>query len=384
MNVLYVAGINPGGSADALVDLIKEIKKNKDKDITPIVLLGASEFLSEKLENLNVKFYRLNYVERMRDRAKGFMRVAEIILFPLIKLRYYYGIYSSLKKIDNMLDMDKIDIIHNNDDRIDLGLFLAKKYNKKNVFHIREHMTGHFDMMFKRKNYIREINKYADRVLCVSDSVKKDWINSGLDKEKAQTVHNSIDISLFSKKKNVLNDVIVKIVFVGYISKEKGQLDAVKVLAKLPESYKNKYKIDMFGSADAEYLNKIVKCAKDNGIAFEYKGQSNNIRKELVNYDIGLNCSFREGFSRAVEEYMATGLLTVVNDKGGNPETVQNMETGLVFKNEDELVDFLIDAIDNKEKYQIIAQNGGEKALRFGVDVELNSIVDVYGEVFGK
>lgn len=52
-------------------------------------------------------------------------------------------------------------------------------------------------------------------------------------------------------------------------------------------------------------------------------------------------------------------------------------------KNKDELIEIIIDVIDNKEKSRLYMQMV-KKESRFMGDIESYSIVDIYGETYGK
>lgn len=51
----------------------------------------------------------------------------------------------------------------------------------------------------------------------------------------------------------------------------------------------------------------------------------------LAGADVGLLCSHEEGFSNAILEGMTVGLPMIVSDAGGNPEAIQDGDSGIVF-----------------------------------------------------
>lgn len=62
-----------------------------------------------------------------------------------------------------------------------------------------------------------------------------------------------------------------------------------------------------------------------------FVGQQTQVIPYLSILDIGVNCSEGEGLSNAIMEYMAAGVPCVVSNSGGNPDLIQDGQTGRLF-----------------------------------------------------
>lgn len=113
----------------------------------------------------------------------------------------------------------------------------------------------------------------------------------------------------------------------------------------------------------------------ERGIIFV--GPRNDITRFLSIMDIGVNCSEGEGLSNAIMEYMATGIVCVVSDAGGNPDLITDNVNGFVFKLDDyeKLATLLVTALTNKPICDGFIRKSSEKIES---EMSLKAILSTY------
>lgn len=344
------------GAPKAGLEMIMELKKN---GIYPIVLTSKNNNVNaicnkNNIENYVTYHHKYTYVNTnsvLKDCLKFIPRF----------IRYKLGNILALHIIKNKIELEDVELIHSNISAIDLGILISKKYNIKNVMHIREFGELDFNMKSYRKNYIDFLNKNVNKFIAISNAIKKYWIEKGIDSKKIQTIYDGVYTDNILKKENYNNMGKLKILMLGSIGEGKGQIELVKAINLLDEDIKNNIKVDIIGSGykyAEEQLNNEIKN-NDLGRVITFKSYDPLIREKIKNYDVGINCSISEGFGRVTIEYMSAGLCVIASDAGANKELIVDGENGLLYKKGDykELADKITYILKNYNKIKIIADN---------------------------
>lgn len=375
MNVLYIAGINKGGSPQALLNFLAEIKG--DSDIKPIVLMGKNDVYENSLNELGIENYKLSFCEVNCPRSVAkWKRFLEFCGYPLVILVYYYRLFLSLKEVKKCVNFNEIDLIHTNDDRVDFGAVLARKYHKKHIWHLREHLTGHFKLYSKRLFLMKYMNNNANQFIAISNSVADNWIENGLNSKKIQVVYDGLTLQDIPKHVD-RNDGINKIVFVGQIYEAKGQKFFLETFSKLPRAIRESFSIDFYGSAEAGDLQELESIIKERSIKnVTFHGNISEVARELYKYDIGVNCSAMEGLGRTTIEYLAAGLITIAHNTGGSKEILLNKE--LLYNDEDDLISILTKIYEHSIKIENNIQDAEYYKEKYNIALYSQRIMEVY------
>ena len=184
MKVLFVANEGQiGGATKCLFTLAKALKENKEVD--PIILISKKGFLTDMCDKENIKYIILKFDAFVIPASEiPVKRLIKKMLFPLLKIRHYILNYFALNRIDKIIDMDSIDIIHTNVNRDDFGALLSRKYNIPHIWHIREFGDVDYRCLYFDKDYINFMNNNTDYFISVSNAIKNNFINKGLNKKK--------------------------------------------------------------------------------------------------------------------------------------------------------------------------------------------------------
>ncbi|MBU2955608.1 glycosyltransferase [Marinobacter sp. F3R08] len=136
----------------------------------------------------------------------------------------------------------------------------------------------------------------------------------------------------------------------------------------------------LIGDGDQTNLRLL---ASELGVAekVHFLGPRVDVKACLKALDIGLLCSESEGFSNAIVEYMQAGLPVVCSRVGGNPEAVEDGETGFLYPCGDVevLANHLRMLSDNSELRQRIGDNALISAReRFSMEAMVARHQDIY------
>ncbi len=150
--------------------------------------------------------------------------------------------------------------------------------------------------------------------------------------------------------------------------------DAIEALAVL-EGPTKPPQLVVIGGGEPDAL---VKLAEQRGVSGQvhFLGSRGDVAECLRASDIGLLCSESEGFSNAIVEYMLAGLPVVCTDTGGNPEAVNDNETGYLYPVGDvaALADRLAKLASNEEQRLTFGQLAKERAReRFSVEAMMDA-----------
>lgn len=323
MKILYFMNhADQGGAVLALYDLLVELIKQKE--IEPIVITGKKNKFNEMLDELQIENYAVSFKNFISSYQEP-KWLCNILLW----IRYIIHKPGAIQKIQKIIDFQKIDLIHTNLDRIDIGAYFSKKYKIPHVWHIREHLDDDFEVTFIFKNYIKHMEKYPSTYVAISKSVKNKWIKRGIPEHKIRLIYDGIREETFTKEKPSQKTEKIKIIFLGGYCLNKGQEFVIEAVSEMPKEIRNKIQIDFFGNGTQKYVSNLQQ--KINTLGIQDIVQLNQydpaIYEKLKNYQIGMNCSKSEGFGRITVEYMLAGLCPIASNTGANPEIIENQKS---------------------------------------------------------
>jgi len=371
--------VDQGGAALALYDLISEIKK-KYKWIIPIVITGKSNTLNKAFSEMGVENYSSVY--------KNFLSTSRKPVFFwrfILKCRYYLCLLPALWDISRKVDLNSIDIIHTNLDRIDIGAILSKKKGIPHIWHVREY-SDFFDLTCIKKDEIKYMNSFDSFFIFISDAVYRHWERRGLVVGRGKLIYDGIR----TDSTHIINEIntdIVRCIFLGGYSDGKGQTELLEAIYLLPDDMKNKIHIDFFGEDFDGNKSRLISKAKQLSITdyisiFDY---DKNIVNILDKYDIGFNCSKSEGFGRVTVEYMFNGLCPIVSDGGANTEIVKK-GYGIVYKkgHAEDLSKKIEWVIQNKKEVNTIRSMVREYCINnYSIEKHAQDVINLYKNVLG-
>ncbi len=196
--------------------------------------------------------------------------------------------------------------------------------------------THNNGFLYRTEKFLHRFLKIA--TACSSD-IAKQLCEEGLPKNKVVTIHNGVDLDRFSllpsrdvSRKDLKfseKDFIILIVANLYL--RKAHTDLLKALSLIKKDLPAEWKLICVGRDGGE-LTALKKEAKSLDIHQNiiWVGETKNVLPYFCAADIGVLCSYEEGFSNALLESMAAGLPMVVTNVSGSNEAIEHGRTGLV------------------------------------------------------
>ncbi|MBO5397369.1 MAG: glycosyltransferase family 4 protein [Clostridia bacterium] len=369
------------GAPKAGIEMIMQLK---NKDIYPIILTSKKNNINKFCDDNNIENYVTYHHKYTYVNTKN--KLKDIIKFIPRYLRYKLGNIIALNIIKRKINLKNIDCIHSNISAIDLGILISKKYNIKNIMHIREFGELDFNMKSYRNNYIKYLNKNVTQFIAISDAIRKYWIEKGISENKIQTIYDGVYINDILTKENYRQKGKLKILMIGSINRKKGQVELVKAISLLDDDIKNNILVDIIGNGykyEEDLLKKEIECNKLTHV-ITYKNYDSQIREKIKDYDIGVNCSFSEGFGRVTIEYMIAGLCVIASNTGANIEIVNHNENGLLYEKgkPQTLSDAIKYLFNNYNEIMRLSENAKSTVnQKFTIEINANNVNSLYDKI---
>ena len=222
--VLFIANkAQTGGATNALFNLVKNLKEKYS--IEPVILVSSKGNLTQMCEKENINYIILNFKNfAIFEGNTKLARLLRKMAIPIVKIYYKLCNIIAIRKMDKLLDMNQIDIIHTNVNRDEIGALLSKKYKIPHIWHLREFGDADYKCHFLRKDYIDFMNKNTTYFIAVSEAIRDYFIDKGIDKNKIKLIYDGIEINNNFEKH--FSEDKLKILFLGTIQESKGQLES--------------------------------------------------------------------------------------------------------------------------------------------------------------
>ena len=375
ITVLYVCiDSSMGGSTQSLYGLIESVKDS----VSPIVLfpgrgVGYDFFIKQGITcyvHPFVTLYRFN-ANRLIDVWKRPWRWHRIK-----KLRIDLGCAFYMKR---RLKRRKIDIVHTNTSPNNVGVYLARLFGAKHVWHIRECLDAHAGLeiyggMSKLKKQINQ----ADARIAISSYVKRHW---DLDDRNTFLIHDAIcskeDVVIPAPKEKY-------VLFISYyVTEAKGARKAIKAfgLSRLSD---DGYRLALMGNCDRQYQESLLDTAKEFHCdrALEFIPCQSNVKPFFEKASALIQASEFEGLGLVVEEAMFYGCPVVAHASGGTMDLINDGVTGFLYSSLDECAG-LLRKVCLSSQDRIIHQAQDFAIHNLSIEEYGSKILEVYDTVLG-
>lgn len=375
MRILHISSEDElYGSAKCLKELILEELKC---GVEPVVLTPFKSEINRFCDQNGVVNYSVKYM--------GFLYFSHDFLSPvkytLRKIQYNILKRRSFKEACAKINMTSVDLVHTNNAGYDIGYLLAREFNKKHVWHLREGGLKHFNF----KPYYREVGKYmsegADNFIAVSEFVKKEWIKLGIPGKKIKVLYDGVSEN--GVKSPIRSGKVenTRFIMCGSIMKAKGQMTVIQYFNHFPKNILRNVELYLFGSKEGKDYNDALSFVKKNNLekVVFFKGYTDDIWEELSKYDFAINYSNAEAFGRVTVEYMMAGLPVIAVDTGANRELLGKY--GIIIKKDDEnqFASAVINAISRKAEYKQQTEEISQYAkCKFSAENNLKEIINYF------
>ena len=223
------------------------------------------------------------------------------------------------------------------------------------------------------------VAKRADAVIAVSENVKKELIEAGVNPDKISVIHNAIEDYWFEKSlKPIVSDPAI--VFLGRLGGDAFTLK-LKGLDRLVHLYSKFPKV-----------SKITICLISNKklkdwlrVWFERHQMFVNFKKDLIPNVVDAQAgsilfipSRYEGFSLSLIEGMSQGLIPVSYPVGVAPEIIINGVNGFIVSSQVEAVSVIENILKDETLRRKLSEGAYQTSLKFRSDIIVEELLNLY------
>ncbi|MFC4213100.1 glycosyltransferase family 4 protein [Pedobacter lithocola] len=378
MNILVLgASSDMYGGSKILSIVVKILAEGNHK---PIVVLSETGELVDELRRLNVE---------VRIIRLGILRRKYLSVAGIINRIQVTG--SAWKALNKIVVEDKIDLVYSNTTGVFIGAFLAKKRDLKHIWHVHEIIAKPIAFT-KVMGYL--LNRYSDKIIVVSESVKAHWAKYIKNRE-INRIYNGIDTSSYGKNAGTLrqelniNETDVIIGMIGRVNNWKGQdyfIDIAKIILKTLPNTKFIIAGDAF-PGNEHFVDKLVNRIKKElpSDALHYIGYRTDIPNILNALDIFVLPSILpDPFPTVILEAMASAKPVVATNHGGATEMVLDGESGILipFNDANLSATKILDLVLDKHKISNMGKLGKKRIdSLFSLEMFKKSILNIFDEL---
>lgn len=352
-----------GGAQSHLYEVMVNIRGYGYK---PFLITGRKGWLTEKINTMGIDCY-----------------IVPDLIRPISPI--HDG--KAVKQIKEILQQEQPVLVHCHSSKAGIIGRIAA-----HICHISTVFTAHGWAFtdgvnpLKRKIYAfieNLVGYWTDRIICVSEYDRRLGMSYlSAHKGKMLTIHNCIqDLPdcVRDWKKNPVGEVI-KIIVVARFSPPKKN---IQILHLLREMLDKGLKLSVTFVGDGPQLALAKKEARKLKLENEavFLGSRTDVCNLMPEFDLFLLLSNWEGFPISILEAMRAGLPVIASDVGGVNEAVTE-KTGIVIKNDGELIKIIKIFVSEKRMFEDLGVSGRNLYLnQFTSQVMMRQINDVYREV---
>lgn len=347
-------------------------------------IAGAQTQLARLVEGLGKKNFDIrviclgDYNARLLDQV-GKDRVD---FFPMTCI-WKWDFWANFKRLVKKLKELKPDVVHAylNTSNV-FGAWAAKQVKVPFILTSRRDM-GHF-----RSGRIAAMEKWSNRfceyVVCVSNAVKDKTVREEhLSANKAVVLYGGVDTNLFKGRTQLDQDGPLTIGMVATMDRPiKGHLDFLMAAKHVLEGTRN-VRFILVGDGELRVELETFVRQENMGDAVSFRGQSNDVQKEIEQMDMFVLPSHSEGFSNAVLEAMAMEVPVLANALEGNLEIIDDMVNGILVepRNTRQMAERITSFIGHRDKLAEMGKKARQKILE---NFTIGHMVDRYDSFYNR
>ncbi len=329
--------------------LINAVSSLKSKGVYVTVVFPERGIICEIFEEREWEYHIVYFKNELCPKVDG-----PVVYIKNILRRCFKVITNSLalKKLSEIVELKKINIIHSNSSVVSIGKKLARVKNIHHVIHLREYIHPNhglyvFDGLKKYKNKIRK----SKNIICISEGICKAFNLEG----------NSLTLRDAIRKEPKYSSPVSKekyFLFCGSVSKNKGIEEAIEAFYKFSLNYSD-YKLLVVGGGNENYKSYLLRQVKEMNMVDRicFLGFRSDIDDLMAKSRALLMCSRNEGLGRVTIEAMFNFCVVFGFNDSGTSEVISHGETGFLYNSIDELIDYMNGIVNNENSFNIVRDN---------------------------
>ncbi|WP_440871047.1 glycosyltransferase [Thermodesulfovibrio yellowstonii] len=365
VNILHIISKLPvGGVENQLLMVLRNYNREKFKPF--VCSLSDKGEIGKEIESLGIKVFTLNKLGHTFNRA-------------------------IIRDICKIIKNNEIKIVRTHQYHANFYGRIAAKISKVPCIVASIHNVYTRDKKFHRRFINRLLAKITDKIIAVSEEVKKDILKyDKIPEDKIKVIYNGIDPDIFSNnfdkdtiKKSLGIDLKAPVIgTVGRLTMQKGQIYLLEAIAKIKGRFPY---IKVLIVGDGPLMEEFKKYVKSTGISENviFTGSRRDVPALLSIMDIFVFPSLWEGLPNALIESMAAGKAIIASDLKPIRE-ILNSEGECILvqpKNSMAIAESIELLLKDKNLRDNIGRNVQNKAFSC---FNIKTTVKIYGELFEK
>jgi glycosyltransferase involved in cell wall biosynthesis len=241
-----------------------------------------------------------------------------------------------------------------------------------------------------KKNWLSRFkydNPYLDRIVCISDQIRKVLLSDGIPAHKLQTIHSGVDIHRFDgvsppddfrAQLGIPDDHIL----VGTMAAMADHKDYPNLLRAADMVRQRSANITFCAVGSGPEEARIHKLAEDLklGDCFIFTGFRKDVGHFLKSYDIFVHASYLEGLGTSILDAQSVGLPIIATRTGGIPEIIDNEKTGILVPPRDSrsLADAICELAGDASKRRRLGAAGRGSVEAFSIENTVERNIQMY------
>lgn len=303
--------------------------------LSPLTIAGAERVVLMLLRNIDRSLFDVSVClfinTHRRDNAfvdeirKLEVPTEFIYLDKIVRWKYVVG-------LRELLDKYEVDILHSHGYRADITGYLANLRGKAKLVSSAHGWTSGTGKVRVYEYMDKRVLKRFDRVLTVSEDIRKTMIRLHMDSDRVVTLRNAIDFDSYSRsadgsslrKELGIHNGDKLVGTVGRLSKEKGLDDFLRVAKKIVEN-RNDVKFVIVG--DGPEREGLIKLRNELELERQvsFQGYVRDVSRVYAALDLFLLTSLSEGVPISLLEAAYFGKSCIVTAVGGIPEVLDGV-----------------------------------------------------------
>ena len=252
--------------------------------------------------------------------------------------------------------------------------------------HIEQHTIKNAASSFRSSKESVACYSKFNRIVCVSDSVKNDFLGIYPDIISAEVQYNTIETSLIGRIKEepveetVFQENEIKLIGVGKIIRQKGFDRLARIVKRLRD---DGFPVHCYVLGVGKDQQKIEEYLLENNIKqyYTFLGYQANPYKYVAKCDLFVCSSWAEGFSTAASEALIVGTPVCTVDVSGMREMLGNNEFGVITPNDDDSLYHGIKDMICNGKLEYYRKKALERGKRFSTESNVRSVETMFEQL---
>lgn len=259
-------------------------------------------------------------------------------------------------------------------------------FKKKGVsvvltIHVGDISTVFNRISFLKKHLIHIMNKNFAKVIFLTEKIRTQFIDAGLESEKTEVLYNFHDLKQSSK--NLQRSSKVYFMFMGAIHREKGIIELLNALIQLQDI---DFHCDICGvltdqTIKEEYynlLNALGNKAEEHGYV---SGEEKTLL--LQRADVFILPSYHEGMPLVILEALSQGCALIATAVGGTSEILSDENVRWVdVQSSENIKQEIIKLVEDDKLLDDMKKANAELGEKYSIESHIKLLCNIYEDIF--